>query len=504
MPALDLSGVVAVVKRGSTKRCCGSAQDRAGPDHPEALGLAGTALVTGYGAYLCLKGQLSVGELIVVIAYLAAVYKPLEPISNTVSACRRSSSRCEVAFELLDTQPDIQERPDATAISGRAGRVDFEDVAFSYAGRTDTLKASRFEAGPGRWSRSSARPGRQEHAGQPDPAVLRRRRRARPARRPRRARRTLGRSAQQISIVLQEPLLFSGTIADNIRYGRLDAHRPKEVIEAARAATRTTSSSRCPRGTRRELGERGAKLSGGERQRIAVARAFLKDAPILILDEPTSSIDSKTEAVILDALDRLMEGRTTFMIAHRLSTIRRADLILVMDHGRIVEQGTHEELLARGGLYRQLHEMQTGRATAETAATRARRRDSADAVTARAVGDSREPAMNVPRPKKIVLLGMMTQMPVAGSRLADAALPARLPPARLRRVLRRGARPHARRCSCSATAGRRLGRAAAFIDGVMRRFGLRRPLGLPRTARRRPLLRHERGAAQASCTARPR
>src|SRR5439155_8670929 len=130
---------------------------------------------------------------------------------------------------------------------------------------------------------------------------------------------------EQISIVLQDPLLFMGTIADNIRYGRLDA-TPDELVEAARAANAHDFIMRLPQQYETELGERGVQLSGGERQRIAVARAFLKNAPILILDEPTSSIDSKTEAVILDALDRLMVGRTTLMIAHRLSTIRRADI----------------------------------------------------------------------------------------------------------------------------------------------------------------------------------
>jgi len=132
-----------------------------------------------------------------------------------------------------------------------------------------------------------------------------------------------------------------------------------DVIEAARAANAHDFIMRLPNQYETELGERGAQLSGGERQRIAVARAFLKNAPILILDEPTSAIDSRTEAVILDALDRLMAGRTTFIIAHRLSTIRRADQILVLDHGRLAEQGTHPELLARPGLYRQLYEMQT-------------------------------------------------------------------------------------------------------------------------------------------------
>jgi ABC-type multidrug transport system fused ATPase/permease subunit len=165
---------------------------------------------------------------------------------------------------------------------------------------------------------------------------------------------------KQISIVLQEPLLFSGTIAENIRYGRLNATQ-EEIIDAATAANAHDFIIRLPQGYETELGERGAKLSGGERQRIAVARAFIKDAPILILDEPTSSIDSKTEAVILDALDRLIEGRTTFLIAHRLSTIRRSDVILVLDRGRLVEQGTHEQLLRHDGLYKQLYDMQTRR-----------------------------------------------------------------------------------------------------------------------------------------------
>jgi ABC-type multidrug transport system fused ATPase/permease subunit len=155
-------------------------------------------------------------------------------------------------------------------------------------------------------------------------------------------------------------LLFSGTIAENIRYGRLDA-TDDELVAAAQAANAHEFISRLPAGYETELGERGAHLSGGERQRICIARAFVKDAPILILDEPTSSIDSKTENVILDALDELMVGRTSFVIAHRLSTVRDADLIIVLDHGRIVQQGTHDRLLVQEGLYRQLHEAQQRR-----------------------------------------------------------------------------------------------------------------------------------------------
>jgi ABC-type multidrug transport system fused ATPase/permease subunit len=168
---------------------------------------------------------------------------------------------------------------------------------------------------------------------------------------------TLESLRRQFSVVHQEPMLFSGTIADNIRYGRLEAS-DEEIVHAAETANSHDFISALPDGYETVLGEGGAQLSGGERQRIAVARAFLKDAPILILDEPTSSIDSSTEAVILEALGRLMVGRTTITIAHRLTTIRRVDLILVVDHGEIVERGTHTELLAVDGLYRSLYEAQ--------------------------------------------------------------------------------------------------------------------------------------------------
>ena len=178
---------------------------------------------------------------------------------------------------------------------------------------------------------------------------------------------------EQISIVLQEPVLFSGTIADNIRYGRLDA-TPAEIEDAARAANAHDFIMALPQAYATVLGERGVSLSGGERQRIAVARAFVKDAPVLILDEPTSAIDARTEASILEALERLMIGRTTFLVAHRLSTIRAADTVLVLDRGRLVEHGTQEELLGRDGLFRQLHDAQRGRArTAARLATVAER-----------------------------------------------------------------------------------------------------------------------------------
>jgi ATP-binding cassette, subfamily B, bacterial len=163
---------------------------------------------------------------------------------------------------------------------------------------------------------------------------------------------------QQVALVMQDPFILPHTVAENIAYGRPDAAR-EEIEAAARAAGAHEFIERLPEGYDAVIGERGATLSGGEKQRLSIARAFLKDAPILILDEPTSALDARTEARLLEALDRLMEGRITFVIAHRLSTTRRADQILVLEHGEIVERGTHTELMEREGLYANLHRHQT-------------------------------------------------------------------------------------------------------------------------------------------------
>jgi ATP-binding cassette, subfamily B, bacterial len=319
---------------------------------------AGTALVLGFGVYQALKGNLTGGQLLVVMSYMSAVYRPLESISYTVGSLQDNFVSLQIGFDLLDTEPDIKDAPGAADVERASGRVTFEGVDFSYTGRSDTLTDISFDARPGQVIAIVGQTG----AGKTTLISLIPR-----FYEPKRGRvlldgvdvgdLTLRSLRRQISIVLQEPLLFSGTIAENIRYGRLDASMD-DVVAAARAANAHDFIARLPNGYESVLGERGTRLSGGERQRIAVARAFLKDAPILILDEPTSSVDSKTEVVILDALDRLMVGRTTFMIAHRLSTVRHADLILVLSHGRLVEQGTHDDLLARDGLYRQLHDVQ--------------------------------------------------------------------------------------------------------------------------------------------------
>jgi ATP-binding cassette subfamily B protein/subfamily B ATP-binding cassette protein MsbA len=162
---------------------------------------------------------------------------------------------------------------------------------------------------------------------------------------------------QQVAIVLQEPFILPISVAENIAYGRPDAAQD-EIEAAARAASADGYICRLPERYQTVVGERGATLSGGEKQRLSIARAFLKNAPILILDEPTSALDARTESLLLEALERLMNGRTTLIIAHRLSTIRNADRILVIDHGEIVEQGRHKELIARGGLYASLYHQQ--------------------------------------------------------------------------------------------------------------------------------------------------
>ncbi len=321
---------------------------------------AGYSTVLGFGFYHALQGKITIGQMLVMLTYISMIYQPMAAISTTIGSLQEVFVSLQIAFDLLDTEPQIKDAPDAVQISRASGHIVFEDIHFSYEGRLETLSAISLEAQPGQvlaivgptgagkttlisllprfYDPSSGRiliDGREIHT------------------------LTLNSLRQQISMVLQEPLLFSGTIVSNIRYSWQEASM-EEVMQAAKAANAHDFITALPEGYETVLGERGAKLSGGERQRISVARAFLKNAPFLILDEPTSSIDSKTENVILDALDDLMVGRTTFIIAHRLSTIRRADMILVMDHGRFVEQGSQEELLRRDGHYRKLYDLQMG------------------------------------------------------------------------------------------------------------------------------------------------
>jgi ATP-binding cassette subfamily B protein/subfamily B ATP-binding cassette protein MsbA len=318
----------------------------------------GVGLVFYFGFRAHFAGQLPVGQLVVLLSYIAAVYTPLERISSTIGMLHQQLVALNSSFDLLDTEPEVKEAEDAIEIGRASGRVTYEGVQFAYKGRQNVLDNVSLDVPPGSRVAIVGPTG----AGKTtlisllvrfyDPQAGRVMIDGVDVRQLK-----LASLRSQISVVLQEPLLFSGSVASNIRYGRLGASE-EEVVEAAKAANAHDFITRLPQGYETELGERGAGLSGGERQRVSVARAFLKDAPILVLDEPTSSIDSKTEGVILDALDRLVVGRTSLTIAHRLSTIRDADLIVVMDHGRIVEQGAHEQLLYAGGLYHQLHEIQ--------------------------------------------------------------------------------------------------------------------------------------------------
>jgi ABC-type multidrug transport system fused ATPase/permease subunit len=371
---------------------------------------AGTAAVIGVGAYQAVNHQISAGELLVVLSYIGQIYQPLEQLTATITSFQQWFINLLMSFDLMDMKPEVTQRRDARPMERSRGEVELDGVGFAYEGRPDVLKdvSARIPAGQavaivgptgaGKSTLVSLLPRFYDaHEGSVridghDVRDLR-----------------LADLRNQFSIVLQDPLLFTGTIAGNIRYGKPDAPM-EEVIEAAEAANAHEFITALPDGYDTQLGEGGARISGGERQRIAVARAFLRDAPILILDEPTSSIDSRTEAVILDALDRLMEGRTTIMIAHRLSTLRSVDEILVMDHGEIVEQGNHDDLLAQPGLYRQLWESQTRAAAAQLPRPPL-------TVVGKLEGPSAETmpaAPPAPTRPKIVLLGMLTKIPVSG------------------------------------------------------------------------------------------
>ncbi|HWH93708.1 MAG TPA: ABC transporter ATP-binding protein [Baekduia sp.] len=352
----------------------------------------GTALVLGFGAWYVLQHRMTTGELLVVMGYVAALYKPLEQISHTLSNLQQQFISLRNALDLLDTEPQILERPDAVALGPVAGEVTYEGVYFGYPGRPGTLKNVSFTAPPG------ARVAVVGPTGAGKSTLLHLLPRFYDPQHGRvlidgqdlRGVRLEG-LREQIGIIHQEPLLFADTIRANIGYGRLDATEA-EIVAAAQAANAHDFITALPKGYETELGERGAQLSGGERQRISVARAFLKDAPILILDEPTSAIDSRTEAVILEALERLMQGRTTFMVAHRLSTIRDSDLILVVNGGRIAEHGTHDQLLARGGLYAELHDAQVGAPRRAAAAVSA---DGLSELTS-AIAEGRQGALTGP------------------------------------------------------------------------------------------------------------
>jgi len=322
-------------------------------------GYASAALVFWYGGTLLARGELSVGALTSFLVYTLLVGFSLGAVADLWADFLRALGAAERVFELLDRSPEMPIRGGRT-LDPVAGTVELDEVVFHYPSRPDAVVLSslslRVEPGEVVALVGPSGAGKSTIAAlllrfyDPDSGAVRldgvdlREVDA-------------GWLRRHIGLVAQEPLLFSTSIAENIRYGRPDASR--DAIEAAaRAANADDFIGRFPEGYDTVVGERGVLLSGGQKQRVAIARALLKDPRILILDEATSALDAQVEHLVVDALDRLMEGRTTLVIAHRLSTVRNADRVLVIDHGRVIETGPHDELVARDGLYRRLVERQ--------------------------------------------------------------------------------------------------------------------------------------------------
>jgi subfamily B ATP-binding cassette protein MsbA len=330
----------------------------------DLLGSVGALIVLGYGGLLVIRGQMGVGTLVAFNAYIAYVFPPIVRFVDLATIFQRAITGLENVFKLLDTKPEVADLESAPALPVLRGEVEFRNVSFDYdmqaarPGGPRTLRDVSFLVPAGRVAAIVGPSGSGKTtiinllARFYDPAsgeVLVDGYDLRKA--------SADSFRRQIGIVLQENVLFSGTLEDNLKYGKPEATR-EEIISAAKTANAHDFIVALPDGYSTVVGERGAQMSGGQRQRVAIARAILKDPRILIFDEATSALDLASERLIQEAMERVMRGRTTFVIAHRLSTIQKADLILVMDHGRLAERGTHAELLALGGLYARLHALQ--------------------------------------------------------------------------------------------------------------------------------------------------
>jgi ABC-type multidrug transport system fused ATPase/permease subunit len=323
------------------------------------VGSLGSVIILWYGTGEVSKGNLTVGELVAFLGYLALFYVPINQIHSVNHMLQHALAASERVFEVLDTKPDVVDRPDVVAPSGKLhGNVQAKNVLFSYRSDLPVLKRINFDVtagerialvGPSGAGKSTLIKLIMRFYDVTEGAILLDGQDIRDF--------PLAYVREQIGLVQQEPFLFNGTVGENIAYGDLSASQAR-IEDVARAARAHEFIAELPEKYETWIGERGVKLSVGQKQRVSIARVLLKDPPIIIFDEATSNIDTETELKIREALDELTRHRTTLIIAHRLSTLRHVDRIFVIDGGRLVEEGTHETLLARGGTYRTLYEAQ--------------------------------------------------------------------------------------------------------------------------------------------------